>query len=119
MALINTSDLSGTYLDWVVAKCEGVTVNHRTDDGQSYMQQHKFSTDWSVAGPIIDRAGITIVKCNDLYFPNGNENGDHYEPYIKATIENVKEYGPTALIAAMRCYVSSKLGSTVKVPYFL
>jgi hypothetical protein len=26
------------------------------------------------------------------------------------------EYGPTPLIAAMRCYVAAKLGDTVEIP---
>lgn len=61
-----------------------------------------------------------------LYFPKGNESGDHYEPVWIAAIERLRaddeDYvywswqGPTPLIAAMRCYVASKLGDEVEIP---
>jgi hypothetical protein len=27
---------------------------------------------------------MTIIKLNDLYFPQGNEHGQYFEPYYKA-----------------------------------
>ena len=91
-----------------------------------------YSTDWAQAGPIIEREGISTVFCSgDLGEPRsywiataeaqGWEWG--YGPYhaqddeksiqiYKATTHN----GPTPLIAAMRCYVASKLGDEVDVP---
>lgn len=28
---------------------------------------------------------MSIIKLNDLYFPQGNELGQYFEPYYKAT----------------------------------
>ena len=70
-----------------------------------------YSTDWSQGGPIIEREKI------DLYLSTGN--------ICAAIWENLSGGGrllaeakgcPTPLIAAMRCYVSSKLGEEVEVP---
>ena len=115
---IKTSELIGNALDFVVASLEypeWVAEGYLEsvddlvfDDGEVYAP----STDWAQAGPIIEREGIEILKGNPLYFPKGNENGDYYEPLWIAG----KQHGTTALIAAMRCYVASKLGDTVEVP---
>lgn len=64
----------------------------------------------------MDREGIAITKCNNLYFPKGNEKGDTYEPYVKALMGSTVAFGPTSLIAAMRCFVASKMGPEIEVP---
>lgn len=75
------------------------------------------STDWSQGGPIIEREGIEVVRGNDLIFPKGNEKGEYTEPLWLASCGGGRKFhGPTALIAAMRCYVASKLGDEVEVP---
>ena len=114
---IKTSELSGAALDWAVAKCEGWL-----DDCNGWLYQatvkdveegsYKPSTDWAQGGLIIERENIGITKGNPLYFPQGNEKGDYYEPLWLAG----KQHGQTPLIAAMRCYVASKLGDDVDVP---
>ena len=117
---MKTSELIGPALDWAVAKCEGISVatyggvvRLNEDDGKSvFGPELKFSTDWSQGGPIIEREGIEIRKGNPLYFPQGNERGDYYEPLWLAG----KQHGTTALIAAMRCYVALKLGDEVDIP---
>ena len=105
---IKTSELTGAALDWAVAKCEGLDYWY-PEIGPS---QPEYSTDWSQGEPIIEREGIKIHKGNDLYFPKGNEKSDYYEPLWVAG----KQHGQTPLIAAMRCYVASKLGDTVELP---
>jgi hypothetical protein len=101
-----TNELQGAALDWAVAKCElGEAINEIDDP-------HFYSTDWALAGEIIEREKIEITKGNPLYFPEGNENGDYYEDLWIAG----KYHGQTPLIAAMRCYVSSKLGDEVEIP---
>lgn len=67
-------------------------------------------------GDLIDREGIDIVRCNDLYFPSGNEHGETYEAYWKATLGELKVYGPTAMEAGLRCFVVSKLGEEIDIP---
>lgn len=82
------------------------------------------STDWSQGGPIIEREHIDIRHT----FTEGGyrtaESVDAVHAAINlpngATVfspeKAVWEYAPTPLIAAMRCYVASKLGDEVEVP---
>ena len=67
------------------------------------LMHFNYSTDWSQGGPIIERERL------DIYGYDGenwcaNDN-------LRAT-----QYGPTPLVAAMRCYVASRLGNEVEVP---
>jgi Protein of unknown function (DUF2591) len=68
----------------------------------------RYSTDWGQGGPIIERAQIAVD------FDASVEAGGP----CAASIADLGWYitGPTPLIAAMRCYVASKLGDTAKVP---
>ena len=95
---IKTSELTGAALDWAVAECEGVNTSQGLTDDERY------STNWAQGGPIVDREGLSW-HC-------GNKSSWHAYAYGRA--ENVS--GPTPLIAAMRCYVASKLGDEVDVP---
>ena len=110
-----TSDLQGQALDWAVAKCE---YGHDVE----YIYAHTatrnaYSTDWSQGGPIIEREGIELL-CN--------LTADETRRFVNATADwraakrpihrEVRYYGPTPLVAAMRCYVASKLGDAVEVP---
>lgn len=36
---------------------------------------------------------MNVVECNPLYFPKGNEYGETWQPYYKATHNSVYEYG--------------------------
>ena len=97
---IKTSELSGATLDWVVAKCEGYNPDNNPTDLY-------FSTDWAQGGPIIERELIAIrFICEGRWesWWSGWPKSSH------------AFYGPTPLIAAMRCYVASKLGDEVEVP---
>ena len=130
---MKTSELTGAALDWAVAKCERRTweavesfISYR-DDGEM-----NYSTDWAQGGPIIEREGISTVFCSgDLGEPRsywiataeaqGWEWG--YGPYHAQDDEkSIQIYkatthtGPTPLIAAMRCYIASKLGDEVEIP---
>lgn len=104
---MNTSELAGAALDWAVAKCEGHTINLLDVKGQRFMRLHKYSTDWAQGGPIIEREGFDIEwvgaeRCRATY--------DWLdEPFYEG-------FGPTPLIAAMRCYVASQLGDNIDVP---
>jgi len=104
---IKTSDLIGPALDWAVAKCEGERYSHDTTYngiGQEFPPTN-YSTDWARGGPIIEREKLCVVP----QFPSG----------WAATTDNAKdpiETGPTPLIAALRCYVASKLGDKVEIP---
>ena len=118
MALIKTEDLQGAALDWAVAKCEGFDalgyenrrnkVLHRRDDAQP--RQYTPSTDWAQAGPIIERESISI----NMTCQSGNFAWS--ATCSPSEIEECGEYGSTPVIAAMRCFVVSKLGEQIDVP---
>lgn len=112
---MKTSELTGAALDWAVAKCEdklseitqaltwaelsknrgGVALTH----GRVYSP----STDWAQGGPIIEREQISIYRMTSDWSAAYNPSGGAQD-------------GPTALIAAMRCHVTSKLGDEVEIP---
>jgi hypothetical protein len=136
---MKTSELTGVALDWAVAKCENFDTrnNYRCqvidaddieyvfecyadDDAHAeeqaldmypnsevYLIEHlgiySPSTDWSQGGPIIERERI------------------HVQPSIGGVwqaelVFGKQSYGPTPLVAAIRCYVASKLGDDVEIP---
>ena len=134
---VKTSDLVGRALDWAVAMALGhatklrtwaditdaldpvedkdlidfhrerqsVRISSEAFPGSGWYPCPTFSTDWSQGGPIIEREGIDI---------------EHYslphKGWMAGIINKAQEYGPAPLIAAMRCFVASKLGDEVDVP---
>lgn len=110
---IKTSELTGAALDWAVAKCEGEDyspVTTYSGIGQEFLPTN-YSTDWAQGGPILDREKIEVTP----WGVNGEWRArDFYEP--SPGVPCAEQYGPTPLIAAMRCYVASKLGDDVDVP---
>ena len=102
---VKTNEAEGEVLDRLVAQCEG-QVYH----GPAWT---KYSTDWAQAGPIIENWEIGIKRNAPCSY------GRQWEasPSIRAKGAGWKfGYGPTPLVAAMRCYVASKLGDEVEVP---
>jgi len=95
-----TSEAEGKVLDYLVAHCECVD-----EDECLYMvKEDGFvpSTNWAQAGPIIERERICLI----------DQGGDYWQ-----ALWGWKEaFGPTPLVAAMRCYVASKLGDEVEIP---
>jgi hypothetical protein len=89
---LKTSELQGAVLDWAVAKCEVGDAINEIDD------PHFYSTDWALAGPIIEREGITVRRYTDALWDASIGRLDYVAD------------GPTPLVAAMRCYVASKFG---------
>jgi hypothetical protein len=107
---IKTSELTGSALDWAVAEIENPKPEfYRDNEGLEWEREYKPSTNWSQGGPIIEREGLQLRKRNDHYFP---------EPFWQAGrwIDITLTPGPTPLIAAMRCYVASKLGDEIEIP---
>ena len=118
--MTKTSELTNAALDWAVATCEGYKPRiefHPTTTPRVVgiciitrvggLTPYSPSTDWSQGGPIIEREKIELV------------------PSIGGTVWYADRIGPptcrmercpTPLIAAMRCYVASKLGNEVEVP---
>ena len=92
-----TNEMEGAALDWAVAKCEG-----REYDG-TWIEN--FSSNWLLCGPIIEREGITLELQRERLW----EGRVFVGLWFFATAS-------TPLIAAMRCYVASKLGNEVEIP---
>lgn len=106
---MKTSGLTGAALDWAVAKCEG--IDYMKDDVRfrgAYAR--KYSTDWAQGGPIIEREKIGFWAYT--LDEEGNENPGWYAETFAGSVAT----GPTPLLAAMRCYVISKLGYEVELP---
>lgn len=109
--VMKTSELTGATLDWAVAKAAGVAVLRcGAGPGQylAYVPKRaaykvwRPSTNWVQGGPIIEREKITLEW-----------TGEDWMGYIR---HDEEFFGPTPLIAAMRCFVASKLGDKVEVP---
>jgi hypothetical protein len=66
------------------------------------------TTDWAIGGPIIEREGLLVR-------PSFTDERDKWTS-IQWAPKGVCESGPTPLVAAMRCYVASKMGDTVDIP---
>lgn len=100
---MKTSELTGSALNWAVAKCEGVPEYILNKPYRSTELIEPYSTDWAQGGPIIEREEIIIGPS----LPT---------PKWVARNWTIEVAGPTPLIAAMRCYIASKLGDEVDVP---
>jgi len=109
---MKTSELTGAALDWAVARClypewwdgmyemDGTYRDLLMDDGEYFNP----STDWAQGGPIIEREKISIDAMYDTV------------GWVASTQESIGYEGDTPLVAAMRCYVASKLGDEIDLP---
>jgi hypothetical protein len=113
---MKTTELTGAALDWAVAQCEGansVAACYYDEDelpmcrDEAPHMEWKPSTNWAQGGAIIEREAITILSVDDYEWCAAI--GELY-------YEDDNPRSPTPLIAAMRCYVASKLGDEVEIP---
>jgi hypothetical protein len=121
---IKTSELKDWALGWATAAALGLNPGTSCDatgyywafyyDGKAggYIDA-LFHQDWSKGGPIIEREGITWVFEGDA--SPSYELGDRTY-YAKHPLRGLEFKGPTPLIAAMRCFVASRLGEEIDVP---
>jgi hypothetical protein len=122
---IKTSELTGAALNWAVAKCEdfndGCAIirlwNNRVAkiipgdyETSEVYTSYSPSTDWSQGGPIIDLEEILVGPSPFLSGDCAAGIGSDWD-----TCNHIQT-GPTPLIAAMRCYVASKLGDEIEIP---
>lgn len=127
---MKTSELTGAALDYAVAKCEGYEISYDADERDFWLdsivtpvsglttfgwlsKEVRFSTDWAQGGVILEREKITVG-----YERYGAQGGETWDAVKKAFDDTVLwlEYGPTPLIAAMRCYCCAKLGDEIEIP---
>jgi hypothetical protein len=127
---IKTAEAKDAALDWLVAIAEGfkpeqlyinkwskgspASIYTRTfdDDGNpdGYMTgpDRLYSRKWEAGGPIIERELIGVQPIYQGYTIS------HWSAVQE--VGEGRRNGPTPLIAAMRCYVASKLGDEVEIP---
>ena len=116
---MKTAESTKAVLIWAVAKCEAATDEWSSDapffwNGVPCIRigghdvNYRPSTDWEKGGPIIEREGIEICRLDNGEW-RAQLHAKGFGPYCR-------QYGPTPLIAAMRCFVVSKLGDEINVP---
>lgn len=141
MPTIKTEDLTGAALDWAVAVAEGkdhstdkdwgnalvndlgrCSIAHRNWNGAKYFEPSK---NWGHGGPIVERENIGLLPPTHRVHRNGgNSPGWGPSGIWSATTwhagvngkRSVAWHETDPLIAAMRCYVESKLGESIDVP---
>jgi hypothetical protein len=101
---MKTNELSGAALDWAVAKCAGaVGANDR-------LAWYTPSTDWQQGGAIIEHERLSITP------REGYWEAYYHDNLFQDDGSDYFQVGTTPLIAAMRCYVASKMGDSVQLP---
>jgi hypothetical protein len=120
---MKASELSGAALDWAVAIAEGWQPTTARDSTGQYPwlikvgkdinpKQYRPSTNWMQGGTIIEREGLAISRvAQDEWSASLIHEDKEY-----GGVMYTNEHGTTPLIAAMRCYVASKLGDDVEIP---
>ena len=106
---VNVSEVQDVVLNYLVAKARGMEFTYE-EHPLHEMVTLNFPTDWAQGGPIIEREGIDL----DNYAKNPLWSAWMRAP--KRHSGEAKAYGPTPLIAAMRCYVAGILGDEIEVP---
>lgn len=124
---IKVSKTTNIQLDWLVLQSQGAFDLHlqstygakkawvfseRDDEDPERVDRHflsdySASTVWSIGGPIIEREKIGLGWVVDHWQANKAHN------YNKSFHGSDPQH---PLIAAMRCFVASKLGDEVEVP---
>lgn len=99
---VKISELTGVALDWAVVKAEGLADIYCNQSVKTFNP----STSWAQGGLIIEREKISLLSVGLVNWAAKADYGDS---------QAVTKYGDTPLIAAMRCYVASKLGDTVEI----
>jgi hypothetical protein len=128
---MKTSELTGAALNWAVGVAEGIQwesddpevgLYHRRSRNDRLvlgaldydimedwgLTPYEPSTNWAQGGPIIEREGFCIQPFKggwECFVAHRLFEDDHHH-----------STGPTPLIAAMRCYVASKLGDDIDLP---
>lgn len=116
---IKTSELTGVHLDWAVATANGLAIVLRERFIQAWLVDpltgepeilvsYRPSKSWSQGGPIID--------CMPGFILAHEKESPPERGWTASLHPNRFNFGPTALVASMRCFVASKLGDEVDVP---
>lgn len=108
---IKTSELKGVALNWAVGVAEGLDVQvYGSKPAVVWIgtkRTYSPSVCWVTAGPIIERERIELTFDHD---------DKEWGAFVANNANDFCYFGPTPLVAAMRCFVASKLGGEVGVP---
>ena len=116
MAKVKTGELTDAALDYAVGVAEGYDTAFASagdviilrEGVTDYFDPHR---NWGWVGPIVER------ECIGLWPSDSIEGMWAARPDYEVYPERLPpSYGPTPLIAAMRCFCYSKLGDEVEVP---
>jgi len=116
---VKTSEIEGVALDWAVTSIEAPDelrygVEDWRDRRRTEVRQgayvFRWHQNWAQGGPIIEREWLDVMP-----WPNESDEELRWQCKQHDSIDCVA-FGPTPLIAAMRCYVASKLGDEVEIP---
>lgn len=128
---VGVSEATDVQLDWMVASVEATASPSGMNSAEVLLYRSRalnascyphnrlhYCTCWKLGGPIIARECITVSALYAQKNPPSSEYAHgQWGAYIPCGIDSEGSgSGPTPLIAAMRCYVASKLGSEVDVP---
>ena len=107
MPLIKTATLMPPALDWAVAKID----QQQWDDYDCllWVQDDEYRYSPSTDGLL----GVRLIEANTIGLEWGPRRR---EMEWLAWLPKSESYGPTPLIAAMRCLVASKFGDVIDIP---
>ena len=126
MTKIKVREATNLQLDWLVAKIEeesdkrltlfrreaytGWPIEREIEfDSAPQFERWSPTRLWAQGGPIIEREGINGG-------PRPRPHTGQWQSFMCSDRGVCEASGPTPLIAAMRCYVASKLGDEVEIP---
>ena len=116
---MRVSELTGHALNWAVSQVEGIDhdtaiLNITIGDDNGWFLDY---LTWEQGGAIIDREDIAISPLPDGLWRAYAADGTMWAPHgVEVFNWKRKQQGYHPLIAAMRCYVASKLGDEVEIP---
>ena len=148
MTKVKTATLSGTALNWAVARAEGIPAEEImiSDNGKAlyrYVAEEdgsfqgsfrtgrdlQYSEYWEAGGSLIPRHQVTLVHTGENTWYAVADHNHRLETiyeedgfsvtayFVEACYDDpTAAYGPTPLIAAMRCIVARVLGEEVEIP---
>jgi hypothetical protein len=126
---MKTNELTGAALDWAVATALGRGPKYNMEShgrtwrgwwlagpGYDYEPMPSYSTNWAQGGSIIEREGIEL-QCNTSALQAAAYKNANPDWFACLKFKRADHWhGTTPLIAAMRCYVASKLGDDINIP---
>lgn len=120
---VKTTELNGAALIWLVAICDGaskpVISYHKYGGATIYRSEGLRQAgvpfnplrEGNQAVPIIEREWLDPTP-----WPNESDEGRRWSCVCYDVGDPITTYGDTMLLAAMRCFVASKLGVETEVP---